>query len=152
MSELKPPKATNIFQRLFCITISPLPADTGCWTISGDEMQVDLDRAPELRPVGRSIRIEGERLPDRVLLVHGEDGIYRAFRNRCACGGFRIDPVPGEQKVRCCTPMQSTYDYTGKPTTSHPDKSVELLTTKVHGEILKIDISPLHQPAPHARK
>jgi nitrite reductase/ring-hydroxylating ferredoxin subunit len=152
MSEHKLLKPTNIFQRLFCVTISPPPADAGCWNLTGDKLEINLTRAPELQPIGRSIRLEDDKLPDRVLLVHADDGTFHAFRNRCACGGFRIDPVPGEAKVRCCTPMQSTYDLTGKPTGRHPDKDVETLAVTVSDGLLTVDITPLRQPAPHTRK
>jgi len=47
------------------------------------------------------------------MVLHGLDGVHRAYTNTCACSGWRIDPVPGEHKVRCCTLAQSTYDYDG---------------------------------------
>jgi hypothetical protein len=145
------PKATNIFQRVFCVTISPPPADAQSWETDGNELRVDLSRLPELLPAGRSVRLEDERLPDRVLLVHADDGTYHAFRNRCACGGFRIDPVPGRDRIRCCTPMASTYDFTGKPTGSHPPRNVDVLNASLSNDVLTVDISPLHEPAPHQR-
>jgi hypothetical protein len=144
-------KPTNIIQRLFCVTISPEPSEPGCWSLSGDQLVLELARVPELQSRGRSLRLEGDKLPDRILVIHAEDGTFHAFRNRCACGGFRIDPVPGQAEVRCCTPMQSTYDFTGKPTGPHPNKDVDVLAVSISEDLLTIDISPLHQPAPHAR-
>jgi hypothetical protein len=152
MTSTHPLKATNIFQRLFCVTISPLPSDTGCFAVDGDRLTILIDRAPELAPAGGALRIEDARLPDRVLVVHGEDGQLRAFRNRCACGGFRIDPVPGQQKIRCCTPMQSSYDYAGSPLSRTVNRSLDVLPSTVEGTTLTVDIRALRQPAPHQRK
>jgi len=152
MATEHPLRPTNRFQRLFCITISPSPADPGCWAVEGDCLTVDLARAPELAPVGGAMRIEDARLPDRVLVVHGEDGQYRGFRNRCACGGFRIDPVPGQEKIRCCTPMQSTYDYAGNPLSKTVNRQLDLLPASVDGTKLALDIRILREPAPHSRR
>jgi hypothetical protein len=152
MTSSHPLKPTNMFQRLFCVTISPRPADSGCWDVAGDRLTIELARAPEIGPAGGALRLEDGRLPDRVLVVHGEDGQYRAFRDRCACGGFRIDPVPGEPRIRCCTPMQSTYEYSGKPLSKHVTRSLDLLPTTLDGGRLSVDIGLLREPAPHARK
>jgi nitrite reductase/ring-hydroxylating ferredoxin subunit len=103
----------SIFQRLFGISATQLPKDKGCWTYSNGKVVVDLDRAPELSEPGGAIRLEGKSLPDRVLLIHGEDGNYHAFRNRCGHMGRRLDPVPETQTVQCCSVSKSTYDYDG---------------------------------------
>jgi nitrite reductase/ring-hydroxylating ferredoxin subunit len=146
------PLRPNPLKRLFCIQVSPRPADPGCLAIAGDTLSVELARAPELRAPGGALRLDDQRLPDRILVVHGQDGTLRAFRNRCACGGFRIDPVPGEEKIRCCTLAQSTYDYTGKPISGPAKKNLDLLPTRATAERLEIDLAPIRNtPPPHAR-
>ncbi len=152
MANTHPLKPTNIFQRLFCVTISPLPSDPGSFAVDGDRLTIRLDRARELEPVGGALRIEDPLLPDRVLVVHGEDDQFRAFRNRCACGGFRIDPVPGQEKIRCCTPMQSTYDYAGSPLSRTVNRSLDVLPCSRAGTTLTVDVGLLREPAPHLRK
>jgi len=145
---------TNLLKRLFCLSMSPLPEDPGCWEIREDRVTVDLARAGILRTPGGALRLEGPALPDRILLVHGEDGVFRAVRNRCACGGFRVDPVPGEPKVRCVTPMQGTYDAAeGRSLSSHVQKAVDILPVTREGDRLVVDASALRGvPPPHERK
>lgn len=152
MSIKTPMPRSNPLKRLLCIAVSPQPGDAACYAISKDTVEIDLTRAPELTAPGGALRLEDSKLADRILVVHGLDGRFRAFRNRCACGGFRIDPVPGEQKVRCCTLMQSTYDYTGKRLSGTATKDLDLLNVAASPDRLSIALSPLSAEAPHARK
>ena len=152
MSTNRPLPGTNPLKRLLCISVSPQPADAACCTISKDTVEIDLTRAPELKAPGGALRLEDKKLADRILVVHGLDGRFRAFRNRCACGGFRIDPVPGEEKIRCCTLMQSTYDYTGKRLSGTARKDLDLLNVAVSPDRLSIALASLSGKAPHARK
>jgi len=104
----------NIFQRIFGIAATAPPADEGCWTFSDGRIEIDLSRVPELSEPGKAIRLEKKHLPERVLIVHGDDGHFHAFRNRCKHMGRRLDPVPGTQTVQCCSVNKTTYDYGGK--------------------------------------
>ena len=61
------------------------------------------------------MRFEGGGLPCRVLVVRGDDDVFRAFQNRCThLGHRRLDPVPGTNYVQCCSVGRSTYDPEGK--------------------------------------
>ena len=103
-----------LLKRIFGISVTATPADEGCFTVREGVVELDLARATELSVPGAALRLESPDLQDRLMVLHGLDGTYRAYTNRCACAGWRIDPVPGEHKVRCCTLAQSTYDYDGK--------------------------------------
>lgn len=104
----------NFWQRVLGISATGRPADGDCWSYSNGQVMVDLRRAPELsRPAG-AIRLEGHNLPERILVLHGEDGRYHAFRNRCSHMGRRLDPVPGGETVQCCSVGKSTYDFHGQ--------------------------------------
>jgi nitrite reductase/ring-hydroxylating ferredoxin subunit len=101
-------------QRIFGISATHSPTDPEAWTFSDGKIVVDLERVPELVDPGRGIRLEAKGLPERVLLVHGVDGRYYAFRNRCGHGGRRLDPDPDEPTLPCCSLGRTTYDYTGR--------------------------------------
>ena len=58
--------------------------------------------------------MEGKNLPERVLIVHGDDDKFYAIRNRCQHMGRRLDPVPGTSTVQCCSVSKTTYAYDGK--------------------------------------
>lgn len=104
----------NIFQRIFGIPATRSPADPASWSFSDGKIVVDLGRVPELTDRGSGVRLEGNGLPERVLLLHGVDGCHYAFRNRCGHGGRRLDGDPNEPILRCCSMGRTTYDYTGK--------------------------------------
>jgi nitrite reductase/ring-hydroxylating ferredoxin subunit len=143
-----PVPRTNPFKRLLCIQVSPRPGNLACLDVSGDALTIDRSLAPELGDPGGALRLDDARLPDRILVVHGRDGTFRAYRNRCACGGFRIDPVPDEEKIRCCTLAQSTYDYSGRPISGPAKKNLDLLPTQVSAERLVIDLAPIRNTRP----
>lgn len=104
----------GIFSRLFGICKTQPPADASCWSVTGNSVVIDLTKAAELKPKGGAIRLEGNGLPMRVLVVHGEDGQLHAFHNKCTHAGRRIDPLPGDEKIECCSVGKSTWDYDGK--------------------------------------
>ena len=104
----------NIFQRIFGKCVTQEPTDPGCWTYSDGKVEIDLARAEELSDTGGAIRIESEKLPERLLVIHGDDGNYHAFQNRCTHGKRRLDPVPSAATVQCCSIGKSTFDYSGK--------------------------------------
>ena len=104
----------NIFQRIFGICATQQPSDEGCWTFDNGKIVVDLTRAPELSAKNEAIRLEKKNLPERVLVVHGIDGDYHAFKNSCTHGKRRLDPIPETQQVQCCSVGKSVFDYSGK--------------------------------------
>jgi nitrite reductase/ring-hydroxylating ferredoxin subunit len=103
----------NIFQRMLGMCATRPPADDGCWKYEAGRVTVDISRASELSHENGAIRLERKGLPERVLVFRGSDGRYHAFRNKCAHMGRRLDPVPGGQRVQCCSLGKSTYDYEG---------------------------------------
>ena len=46
--------------------------------------------------------------------------------------------MPGEEKIRCVTLMQSTYDYDGKVLTGSAKKGLTTYDVSVDGETLRI--------------
>jgi len=103
----------NFVQRLFGLCATKPPADPGCFRFEGDCLIVDLFRTPELGERSGAIRAEKKGRAARVLVIRGEDGRFHAFSNRCSHGGRRLDPVPGEEQVQCCSVGKSTFDYEG---------------------------------------
>ena len=103
----------GLFKRIFGICETLKPKDPECWRVAGKNVEIDLARAPELGEGQGAIRLEGKGLLDRILVVHGSDGSYHAFRNRCTHMGRRLDPVEGESMLRCCSVSKSTFDYAG---------------------------------------
>jgi nitrite reductase/ring-hydroxylating ferredoxin subunit len=104
----------GFWSRILGICRTRPPADAGCWSYAPGELTLDLDRAPELESPGGAIRLEGNGLPGRLLVVHGGDGRFHVFRNKCTHGGRRLDPLPGQEAIQCCSVGKSTFDYAGQ--------------------------------------
>jgi Rieske Fe-S protein len=104
----------SFFQRIFGVSETRKPEVANCWEYEEGKLVINLHEASELRIPGGAIRFEGKNLPIRVLVVCGEDGKYRAYRNQCThLGHLRLDPVPGTNAVQCCSVNKSTFDSSG---------------------------------------
>lgn len=104
----------SFFQRIFGMSETKKPAMAHCWNYEDGKLVINLHEASELRTSGGAMRLEGKNLPVRVLVVCGEDGEYRAYRNQCTHFGHRrLDPVPGTDAVQCCSVNKSTFDSSG---------------------------------------
>jgi nitrite reductase/ring-hydroxylating ferredoxin subunit len=119
----------SLFKKIFGICDTRVPADNGCWSVVGDEVQVGMKRAGEILRPGGAVRLEGKGLKTPILLFHGLDGTFYALKNRCThIGGRRIDPTIERDRVRCCSLMGSVFSYKGdvisgparKPLTRYP--------------------------------
>jgi nitrite reductase/ring-hydroxylating ferredoxin subunit len=104
----------GFFKRLFGICETAPPTDSDGWNLSGGKIEIQLDRVSELANKGGAIRLEGKGTPEKVLVIHGHDGAFHAFKNRCTHFGRRIDPFGANEQIRCCSINKSTFDYTGK--------------------------------------
>jgi len=132
----------NIFQRFLGIPVTPKFTNSDCWSFSDGKLTVDLKKIPELEKPGGSIRLEGENLPQRVLVVFGEDEQYHVFKNRCThMGHRRLDPVPGTNTVQCCSVGKSTYELDGTKVHGPAPDPISTYPASVEGDKLIATIS-----------
>ncbi len=118
----------GFFAKLFGICSTPLPSDPNCWSFADGKIEVDLSRATELSSPTSALRLEGKPLPRRVLVVRDNEGVFHAFPNRCTHAGHRrLDHLPDEGKVKCCSVGQSIFDYEGKRISGSATDSIEPL-------------------------
>lgn len=90
------------------------PLSSELWSLEGNKARVKLSQMPEPLPKGGAVYLRGGGLSKPVLLLRTEDDRYLAFEDRCTHFGRKLDPVPGEAKIRCCSLFHSTYDLDGK--------------------------------------
>ena len=90
----------------------PLGGDL--WSLEGNKARVKLSQMPEPLVKGGAVYLKGGGLSKPVLLLRTEDDRYLAFEDRCTHFGRKLDPIPGEEKLRCCSLFHSTYDLDGK--------------------------------------
>lgn len=103
---------TDLLDRIQGISDTPLLENKAAWTYTEPTLTLELDQIPELAQPGHGIRLEDDSLPDRLLIVYGEDSSYYVYLNKCTHGERRIDPVGG--KLECTSFSKATYDYNGE--------------------------------------
>ncbi len=132
----------NIFQRIFGVSETKKPEMADCWNYEDGKLVINLNEASELRVPGGAIRLEGDNLPARVLVVCGENGEYRAYRNQCTHFGHRrLDPVPGTNTVQCCSINKSTFDSDGNQVFGPAPHSIKSYPVEKNQDKLSILIS-----------
>jgi nitrite reductase/ring-hydroxylating ferredoxin subunit len=104
----------GILKKIFGICETRKPNDPGCWTYSNGILKIDLNRALELLKPNSSIRLEGEELPGRILVIRDKAGMFHAYKNKCTHMGRRIDPLPKTSELRCCSLMGSLFNAKGE--------------------------------------
>jgi len=136
----------NIFTRLFGIPATPELRDDDAWTYADGRVIVLLSRTPDLTRQSGAVRIEHDQLPAKLLVVHGEDGTYRAYRNECGHSGRCVDPVPGAHMLRCCSIGKTTYDYDGAVVSGPAMRPLETYPAYVEGDRLVIAVDQGERP------
>ena len=131
----------GFLSRMLGICQTAPPRDSGCWVYNKGTLTVDLGRAPELKSKGGAIRLEASGLPARVLVLHGDDGQYHAFVNKCTHAGRRLDPLPGQGVVECCSVGKSKFKYNGELVSGSAKKPASTLPLKAGNGTLTIDLS-----------
>ncbi|THB68146.1 MAG: Rieske (2Fe-2S) protein [Desulfovibrio sp.] len=131
----------GFFNRILGRPATGLPSQPDCWTQENGTIRIDLAKAPELAEPGGALRIEDEKLDQRVLVVHGMDGSYHAFANSCTHGGRRLDPVPGTGTVQCCSVGHSTFDYQGKLLAGMAKEDITRYACSVENGMLTVDLA-----------
>jgi Rieske Fe-S protein len=117
-----------------------LPLVEGAWSYRDGTLIIDLDRLPELEELGGAVRIEGEVLPEPILVVLGEDGNYYSFKNVCTHSGRMLDPIAGTMTLQCCSVSRSTFDYSGKVLSGPAEEPLTSYPLVVDGDDLLITI------------
>ena len=89
------------------------PLAPGSWTKDGDEIRVNIGAVEQLNQPDGAVYLTGQGLARPILLVRSSEGPLLACQNACTHGGRKLDPVPGESTLRCCSVGHSTFDYKG---------------------------------------
>jgi len=113
------------------------PLDPALWSVDGNIVTVKAAQAPELAEKGGAVYLQGPGLDAPVLIVKTGDQQFRAFENRCTHMRRKIDPVPGEDRLRCCSLSHSTFDLEGNVLSGLAKGPLTRYTTEVKdGDLL----------------
>lgn len=128
-------------KRIFGISATPPPGNAAGWEFANQTIKIDLNQMPELVSPGSAVRLEGKGLPVRTLVVHGQDGDFHAYANRCTHMGRRIDILPGTDRIECCSVSKSTFDYGGRPLGGAAKKPLRVFAVTLSNNELTIQLT-----------
>ncbi len=126
--------------RIFGICYTPLLGDSSAWRLEGRTLWVDLTKASALQQPGAAVRLEGGALPVRVVILHGLDGEWHAYENRCTHAGRRIDPLPAAGQLQCCSVGKSTWDYEGHRVSGSATGDLVRFPVAKDGDSLRVEL------------
>lgn len=130
----------KLLKRIFGICETQPPLVENSWNYTDHQIRINLKQMSELAEPGGAVRLEGNRLPERILLVHGRDGRFHAFANKCTHQGRRLDPLPGKEAVQCCSLLKSTFSYAGDPISGASQTPVQIFPVTTEGDELMINL------------
>lgn len=110
------------------------------WTKEGDEVRVNLGAVEQLNQPDGAVYLCGQGLDKPILLVRTPDGSLLACRNACTHYGRKLDPVPGQSKLRCCSIGHSTFDYQGALLSGWAKEPLTIYPVQVAGDQALIKI------------
>ena len=92
------------------------PLSPDLWSVEGDKVRVKVGQTTELSSERGAVYLKKDRgLQKPILVVKAQGDQYLAFADRCTHLAHRkLDPVPGQPALRCCSIGHSTFDYEGK--------------------------------------
>jgi nitrite reductase/ring-hydroxylating ferredoxin subunit len=118
------------------------PLNNSFWSVEGNKVRVKLNNMTEPLQKGKGVYLKGKGLAKPVLLLRTDGDVYMAFSNRCTHIGHRkLDPVPGEPKLRCCSVNHSTFDLEGNPIGGPAKKPLKRYAVERSGGDLVIALS-----------
>ena len=117
------------------------PLNPDLWEVSDRKARVNVSQVPELNRPGGAVYLTGKGLPEPVLIVARDDGGYVCALNRCTHMSRRLDPVSGEQILRCCSVNHSTFDFQGNNLSGPTRKPLKVYEWKLEDNDLVIDVS-----------
>ena len=113
------------------------PLSPDLWSLEGNKVRLKLGQVPELSQKRGAVYLKGQGLSKPILIVRTEDDQYLAFANKCTHMGRKLDPVPGEPLLRCCSIGHSTFDYQGRRISGLAKESLtQYLIDLVEGDLV----------------
>jgi nitrite reductase/ring-hydroxylating ferredoxin subunit len=130
---------TDILDRLRGVSKTPLLENDAAWDYTGSTLTLALNLVPDLAEPGGAVRLENDQVPEPLLIVHGEDGNYHVYVNKCPHAKRKIDPAGG--KLECTSIGQSTFDYDGTVLSGPAKSSLTTYVVELKGDQLLISLA-----------
>jgi nitrite reductase/ring-hydroxylating ferredoxin subunit len=118
-------------------------APEGSYRRAGERVILSLTAVDELQAVGGAVRLalgDDEDSEVKILLVHPEDDVYRAFANRCTHRGKELNYLHEEKELRCRS-RKARFDVEGHVIKGPAEGPLLVYPSRREGDELVIEIS-----------
>jgi nitrite reductase/ring-hydroxylating ferredoxin subunit len=108
----------------------------------GDRVIVSLIAAGRLEPVGGAVRLTldgGQDTEVKIVVVHSDDEVYRAFANRCTHRGKELDYLPECNMLRCRS-GKAQFDLEGSVLSGPAERALLTYPTRREGDQVFIEV------------
>ena len=116
-------------------------APLGSYTAEANRLVVDLEKAPELKRVGGSVKLSVDNpvkgTQEKIILVHPEDLTYKAFSNTCTHRGKELEYVHAKKRLECVS-GHSEFDLEGRVLDGNAEAPLTVYPTELDGNTLTI--------------
>jgi nitrite reductase/ring-hydroxylating ferredoxin subunit len=130
---------TDLFDRIRGVTHTPLLENPDAWAFTDGTLTLALDQVPDLVELNSAVRLEDDAVPEPLLIVHGADGGYYVFVNRCTHAKRKIDLSDGQ--LKCTSISSAEYDYSGAVLSGPTDEALTTYTVAQDGDLLVITLA-----------
>ena len=115
--------------------------DNDKWCLKEGQIKLKVSDVPELAEKEGAVYLMSPDLGIPVLVLKSQKGEYLAFANHCRhLLGRKLDPVPGEDKLRCCSLLHSEYDLDGIVVKGPASKPIKKYKVEIDKDLLTINI------------
>jgi len=115
-------------------------APEGSYRREGNRVIISLAAVAELRAVEGAVRLALDDEGLKILVVHLEDDVYRAFTNRCTHRGKELNYLP-ERKTLQCLSRKAQFDREGNVIKGPAEGALAVYPSRQEGDELVIAVS-----------
>jgi cytochrome b6-f complex iron-sulfur subunit len=117
------------------------PLDPAMWSLDGETARLHIADKGDVLPKGGAVYLKGRGLKRPVLVIRTDDDHYLAFTNRCPHANRKLDHLPNQRALRCCSVNHSTFDYDGKRLTGPAKEALKRHPVSVDGGDLVVTLT-----------
>jgi cytochrome b6-f complex iron-sulfur subunit len=116
--------------------------DDELWSIKDGSLSFKLSDATDLAKEDGAVYLKKRQgMKDHVLVVHSGKDQYYAYKNRCTHFGRKIDPIPSQKKLKCCSINHSQFNMDGEVLSGPAKGNLVRYKISKDGDTVNIDLN-----------
>jgi Rieske Fe-S protein len=108
------------------------------YSLSGNTVEVSLDRVPELEEVGNAVTIVDDRLPTYLIIARTEEDSYVVASSECTHRGMALSYEHDKKVFRCSSLGHSEFNLEGSPGEGFTEEPLRIYKHSIEGDLMTI--------------